>query len=216
MTKPADLGSIEVVVFDLGGVLVDWNPRYLYRELFENDAAMESFLSEVCSPAWNERQDAGRPWREALDELIARHPDQAAMITAYHQRWPEMLRGDMPETVEVLNELKHAGLRLYALTNWSHETFPIARGRVPFLGWFDGIVVSGEERLIKPDPAIFNLLLTRYEIAPTRAVYIDDSSTNVSAASEIGFRALRFVDAQKLRRDLKTLGLPIATQEKTT
>ena len=203
---------VEVVVFDLGGVLVDWNPRYLYRGLFENDAAMESFLSDVCSSAWNERQDAGRPWREAIDELIARHPDQAEMIGAYRQRWPEMLRGDMPETVQVLQELKHAGLRLYALTNWSHETFPIARGRFPFLGWFEGIVVSGEERLIKPDPAIFHRLLTRYDIAPGRAVYIDDSLLNVSAAAEIGFRALRFVDAQKLRHDLKMFGLPIATK----
>ena len=215
MTQPADLASIEVVVFDLGGVLVDWNPRYLYRGLFEDDAAMESFLANVCSPAWNERQDAGRLWREAIDELIARHPDQAAMITAYRHRWPEMLRGDMPETVEVLKELKHAGLRLYALTNWSHETFPIARGRFPFLGWFDGIVVSGEERLIKPDAAIFHRLLTRYDIVPARAVYIDDSPINVSAAAEIGFRGLRFVDAQKLRHDLMALGLPIASQERT-
>jgi 2-haloacid dehalogenase len=215
MTLTKDLAHIEVIVFDLGGVLVDWNPRYLYRGLFDSEATMERFLSDVCSPAWNERQDAGRPWSEALDELIVRHPDQAAMITAYRQRWPEMLRGDMPETVEVLKELKDGGLRLYALTNWSHETFPIARGRFPFLDWFDGIVVSGEERLIKPDPAIFHRLLTRYAIAPARAVYVDDSPVNVSAATEIGFRALRFVDAQKLRHDLRTLGLPIASQENT-
>ena len=213
MTSLKEQLPINVVVFDLGGVLVDWNPRYVYRGMFENDAAMERFLSEVCSPAWNEKQDEGRPWREALDELIARHPDQAAMINMYHQRWPEMLRGDMPETVKVLKELKNAGLRLYALTNWSHETFPIARDRFPFLGWFDGIVVSGEERLIKPDPAIFHRLLTRYNVEPRRAIYIDDSPLNVSAAAEIGFRALQFVEAAQLRRDLIGLGLPVRSEQ---
>jgi len=144
-----------VVVFDLGGVLIDWNPRYLYRKLFDDDEGMERFLSEVCSPEWNTRQDAGRLWREAVSELTTRHPDQAAMIAAYHLRWPEMLGGDIPEAVELLKELKQQRLRLYALTNWSHETFPVARSRFAFLDWFEGIVVSGEERMVKPDPAIF-------------------------------------------------------------
>ena len=183
--------AIDVVVFDLGGVLIDWNPRYLYRKLFDDDAAMERFLTDVCSPEWNERQDAGRPWRQAVAELTSRHPDQASMIIAYHQRWPEMLGSDIPETVELLKELKEQGLRLYALTNWSHETFPVARSRFAFLDWFEGIVVSGEERLIKPDPAIFHRLLTRYDIAPQRAVYIDDSPRNVSAAARVGLHALR-------------------------
>jgi len=196
-------------VFDLGGVLIDWNPRYLYRKLFDDDAAMERFLSEVCSPEWNRRQDAGRLWLEAITELAARHPDQAAMIGAYHQRWPEMLGGDIPETVELLKELKELGLRLYALTDWSHETFPVARSRFAFLDWFEGIVVSGEERLVKPDPAIFHRLLTRYGIAPPRAVYIDDSPRNVSAAADVGLHALRFVGAHRLRQDLIALGLPI-------
>lgn len=198
---------IEAVVFDLGGVLLDWNPRYLYRQLFDDDVAMERFLSAVCSPEWNERQDAGRPWSEAVAELTARHPDQAALITAYYQRWPEMLGGDMPETVELLKELKEQGLRLYALTNWSHETFPVARSRFAFLEWFEGIVVSGEERLVKPDPAIFHRLLLRYNIAPSRAVYIDDSPRNVSAAEGVGLHGLRFVDARSLRKDLIALGL---------
>jgi 2-haloacid dehalogenase len=209
----AKVPPIEVVVFDLGGVLVDWNPRYLYRRLFNDDAAMEHFLSEVCSPEWNERQDAGRPWYEALAELTARHPDQAAMIAAYHQRWLEMLGGDMPETVELLKELKERGLRLYALTNWSHETFPAARSRFAFLEWFEGIVVSGEERLAKPDPEIFYRLLMRYDIVPSRAVYIDDSPRNVSVAAGLGLHALRFVDAHRLRQDLIDLGLPIHNME---
>jgi 2-haloacid dehalogenase len=201
--------SIEVVVFDLGGVLIDWNPRYLYRQLFEDESAMERFLAEVCSPEWNELQDAGRSWREAVAELVARHPDQVAMITAYHERWREMLGGDIAGSVEVLKELKALGLRLYALTNWSHETFPEARRIFPFLDVFEGIVVSGEERLIKPDPVIFHRLLTRYGIAPSRAVYIDDSPRNVAAAAELGFRALRFVNAHRLRQELVDLGLPI-------
>jgi 2-haloacid dehalogenase len=203
--------GIEVVVFDLGGVLVDWNPRHLYRQLFGDDVAMERFLAEVCSPEWNERQDAGRPWREAIADLVARHPDQAPLITAYHQRWPEMLRGEIPDAVEVLTELKALGLRLYALTNWSHETFPVARRRFAFLDCFDGIVVSGEERLIKPDPAIFRRLLTRYDITPAHAVYIDDSPRNVVAAADVGLHALRFVDAHRLREDLIALGLPLAS-----
>ncbi|HVW11649.1 MAG TPA: HAD family phosphatase [Bryobacteraceae bacterium] len=199
--------AIEVVVFDLGGVLIDWNPRYLYRKLFEDDAALEHFLSGVCTPEWNEQQDAGRLWSEAVAELTARHSDHAAMIAAYHQRWPEMLGGDIPETVEILKELKARGLRLYALTNWSHETFHVARSRFAFLDWFEGIVVSGEERLIKPDPAIFHRLLTRYGIEASRAVYIDDSARNVSAAGSLGLHALQFIDAHRLRQNLTALGL---------
>jgi 2-haloacid dehalogenase len=208
-TSPARPAAIDVAVFDLGGVLIDWNPRYLYRKLFDDDVAMERFLAEVCSPEWNERQDAGRLWCEAVAELAARHPDQASMISAYHQRWPEMVGGAIPETVELLEELKGQGLRLYALTNWSHETFHVARSRFAFLDLFEGIVVSGEERLIKPDPAIFHRLLTRYSIVPQRAVYIDDSARNVSAAAGVGFHALRFVDGRQLRQDLIALGLPI-------
>jgi 2-haloacid dehalogenase len=206
MTMPS---HIEVVVFDLGGVLLDWNPRYLYSQLFNDDSAMECFLSNVCSPEWNERQDAGRSWDEAVAELADRYPDQAALITAYHQRWQEMLGGEIPETVELLKQLKERGLRLYALTNWSHETFPMVRCRFAFLDWFDGIVVSGEEQLVKPAPAIFHRLLARYDIAPARAVYIDDSLRNVSAAAGLGFHALQFVDARRLRQNLTALGLPV-------
>lgn len=204
---------IDVAVFDLGGVLVDWNPRYLYRQLFDDDEAMEHFLAEICSPAWNERQDAGRPWTEAIAELVARHPDQAPLIAAYHQRWPEMLRGEISDSVSVVKELKAQGLRLYALTNWSHETFPVARRRFAFLDCFDGIVVSGEEKLIKPDVSIFHRLLTRYAVSPSRAVYIDDSPRNVTVAAELGFHALRFIDPHRLRQDLQALGLSVESTE---
>lgn len=201
---------IDVVVFDLGGVLIDWNPRYLYRQLIGDEAAMERFLSEICSPAWNARQDAGRPWHLAVEELSARHPKHAALIAAYHQRWPEMLGGDIPDAVDLLRELRELkGVRLYALTNWSQETFPLARSRFPFLECFDGFVVSGEERLVKPDPAIFRRLLKRYDITPHHAVFIDDSPANVTAAVGVGFHALQFRGVQQLRHDLIGLGLAI-------
>jgi 2-haloacid dehalogenase len=201
---------IEVVVFDLGGVLIDWNPRHLFRRLFQDEARMEHFLSEVCSPEWNLQQDAGRTWSEALAEVTARHPDYEEMIAAYHDRWPEMLGGELPDTVALLEDLKALGLRLYALTNWSHETFPLTRRRFAFLDWFEAIVVSGEEKLLKPDPEIFHRLLTRCDIVPERAAYVDDSSANVAVAARIGFHARQFVDADRLRRELIAMGVPLA------
>lgn len=214
MSAPAtSRPSIDTVVFDLGGVLIDWDPRHLYRQLFDDHDAMERFLADICSPQWNLQQDAGRPWREAVAELSARHPAHAALIAAYHARWLEMLAGEIPGSVAILHELRERGLRLYALTNWSHETFPVARERFPFLRWFEGILVSGEERLIKPDPAIFRLLLSRYGIAPQRAVFIDDAPHNVAGAAAEGLHAVRFRDAAQLRRDLVALGLPLRAEE---
>lgn len=205
----APTAPIDTVVFDLGGVLIDWDPRHLYRQLFDDTDAMEHFLAEICSPQWNLQQDAGRPWHQAVSELSQRHPEHAAMIAAFHARWPEMLAGEMAGSVAILHELREQGLRLYALTNWSHETFPVALERYPFLQWFEGILVSGEERLIKPDPAIFQLLLSRFEIAPERAVFIDDAPRNITAAATEGLHALRFNDAAQLRRDLIAYGLPL-------
>jgi 2-haloacid dehalogenase len=202
MRQPPD-----TVIFDLGGVLIDWNPRYLYRQLFDDEAAMESFLAEVCSPHWNEQQDAGRPWAEAIASLSEIHPQHAERIAAYRERWPEMLGGVFDGTVELLRDLKMRGVRLYALTNWSRETFPIAQQRYEFLAWFDGIVVSGSERLAKPDPAIFQRLLSRYGINPERAVYIDDAPRNVSAAAQVGLDALLFREADELRGQLIGRGL---------
>lgn len=212
-TAPPSAPVIDAVVFDLGGVLVDWNPRYLYRQLFSDDVAgMEWFLAEVCSPAWNAAQDAGRSWDEAVDEAIARHPDQAARIRAYRDRWIETLGEALAPTVQLLDELRDGDCRLYALTNWSGETFPHALERYPFLGWFDGIVVSGQERLAKPDPAIFLLLMERHDLRAERTVFIDDMAYNVEAAARLGMRAIHFRDAAELRRDLARLGVaPLAT-----
>ena len=204
--------DIDTVVFDLGGVLIDWNPRHLYRKLFEGDiAGMERFLSDVCSPSWNERQDAGRSFDEAIAHLLPQHSDQAHLITAFRDRWSEMLGGEIPGTVAVLSELKAAGIRLYALTNWSRETFPVARTRFDFLRSFEGILVSGQEMLIKPDPAIFDLLFSRFNIQPERSVFIDDSPRNVQCASTTGMQAVLFTDASALRAALIRLGMPIAS-----
>lgn len=195
------------VVFDLGGVLIDWNPRYLYRTLFDDEAAMEAFLAEVVTPEWNREQDAGRSWAEAIEVLAREHPQHRELITAYWHRWEETLGGAIVATVEVLDELRATGVRLLALTNWSAETFSIARHRYPFLEWFDAIVVSGEIRLAKPDPQIFQHLLERHDLDPTRTVFIDDSASNVEAAARLGMIGIRFEGAAGLRRDLVRLGL---------
>ena len=198
---------VKAVVFDLGGVLIDWDPRYLYRKLLDDEAAVEEFLATVCTPEWNAEQDRGRPFAEGVAELVERHPAHAAAITAYHERWAEMLGGAVDGTVEVLAELRAAGVPVYALTNWSAETFGIARERFEFLEWFDGVLVSGEERMIKPDPAIFRLLLDRFGLDPEATFYVDDSPANVAAAERLGFDAVRFTGAARLRRDLAGRGL---------
>lgn len=197
-----------VVVFDLGGVLIDWNPRYLYRKLFDGDAAaMEHFLAEICSPHWNERQDAGRPFAEAEDELIRLHPGKAALIRAWRARFDEMIAGAIEGTVGVLEELRARGTPLYALTNWSAETFAPQRDRFPFLAHFRGILVSGAEGLVKPDPRIFRLLLDRFAIRAEDAVFIDDNPANARAAAGIGMHGIHFRSAGALRGELAALGL---------
>ncbi len=200
--------SRSVVIFDLGGVLIDWNPRYLYRKLFPGDeAGMEQFLGTVCTPHWNERQDAGRPFAEAEDELLALHPDKEHLIRAWRLRFSETIQGAIEGTVEVLTDLKARGTPLYALTNWSGETYPTQLPRFPFLGWFKGTVVSGDEKLIKPDPRIFRLLLDRYGLAAKDCVFIDDNPKNAAAAQALGIHGIHFRDPAALRADLRALGL---------
>jgi 2-haloacid dehalogenase len=199
--------TVHAAVFDLGGVLVDWNPRRLYRKLLEDDAAVEAFLAEICTQEWNAQQDLGRPWSEAVESLARQHPGHRRLIAAYRDRWEEMLGGPIEETVAVLAELRAVGLPLYALSNWSAETFPIARSRYGFLDWFTGIVISGEVRLGKPDPRAFSYLLDRYGLEAGTTVFIDDSERNIAAAAELGMIAIRFQGGQRLRADLAALGL---------
>ena len=200
--------SRSVVVFDLGGVLLNWDPRHLYRRLFDgDDAAMEAFLRDVCTEEWNERQDAGRTFADAAAELLPAHADKAHMIHAFGARFDEMVPGAIAGTVDIVRELKRGGVPVYALTNWSAETFPSQRTRFDFLAEFDGIVVSGEEGVIKPDVRIFRILLDRYSIDPHTAVFIDDNPANARAAAALGIHGIHFQSPELLRRELEALGL---------
>ena len=200
--------SPDSILFDLGGVLIDWNPRYLYRPLFGADeAALEDFLARVCPPEWNLEMDAGRPFAEAVAERQRLFPEHAERIALWHSGWPQMLRDEIPETVELLAALRGRGRRLLALTNWSAETFPIARSRFAFLEWFEDIVVSGEVRLAKPHRSIFELTIRRTGIDPTRTLYIDDSAHNIATAQVMGFHTHHFVNPAALRAHLTQTGL---------
>lgn len=197
-----------VAIFDLGGVLLEWNPRHLYRNLFAGDeAAMEEFLATVCTVEWNERQDAGRTFAEATRELLPRHADKIDLIEAFGTRFGEMIPGAIGGSVEILVELKSRGVPVYAITNWSAETFPAQRARFPFLASFDDIVVSGVEGVIKPDPRIFRILFERNGLAPNDAVFIDDVPANAAAARALGMHGIHFRSPGQLRRELAACGL---------
>jgi 2-haloacid dehalogenase len=199
---------MDTVLFDLGAVLIDWNPRYLYRPLFNGDEkAMEHFLDEIVPGWWNHDIDAGKPFAAAVAERIREHPEHAGMISLWRDSWEKMLRDEIPGSVEILGELRSKGHRLHALTNWSAETFPIARRRFEFLKWFEDIVVSGEVGLAKPDPRIFALTIERCRLDPARTVFIDDSLRNVEAGRTAGMHALHFRHANQLRADLTRLGM---------
>ncbi|WP_211100194.1 HAD family hydrolase [Azospirillum halopraeferens] len=196
------------VVFDIGNVLIEWDPRHLYRDLFDgNEDLMEHFLETVCTPAWNLEQDRGRPWDEAVRTLTAEYPDCAELIRAYHERWEEMVPGEIPGTADILVELKERGTPVYAVTNFSVEKLELARRRFDVLNRFDGVVVSGAVGLVKPDPAIFHRLFEDFALTPADTVFIDDSLPNVEAARSLGMHALPFTGAARLRGDLTALGL---------
>lgn len=199
-----------IVVFDLGGVLIDWNPRYLYRRLIDDEAAMELFLASVCTQAWNETFDAGRPFADGVAELCARHPAQSELIESFDRRWPEMIRGPIDGTVRHLEALAHAGTPLFALSNWSAEKFPHIRERYPFFDHFREIVISGEIGFIKPDPRAFQALLDRTAGPPEACLFIDDSEANVRAAERLGFRTIHFQGPEQLAEALSDHGLPHA------
>jgi len=198
---------VNTVVFDLGNVLVEWNPRRLYERLIPDAEELERFFTQVINHDWIEAQDAGRPFAEGIAVLVAAHPLYESEIRAFRERWEEMVPGPLADTVAILGELKAKATPLYALTNWSHETFPIARPRFPFLDWFDGIVVSGEVGLVKPDARIYRHLLARFGLKAADCVFIDDAPANVAGAEAVGIAGLRFTSAAQLRRDLARLGL---------
>lgn len=196
------MSAAPVIIFDLGAVLIDWNPRHLYRKLFDDEVAMETFLAQICTPAWNAEQDRGRTWDEAVAGLSAEHPEHRDLITAYRDRWEDMLKGPIQGSVDILERMDSAGHELHALTNWSAETFPIARERYGFLQRFRTILVSGEERLAKPDPTIFTLMLQRIGHPAGRCLFIDDSAKNIEAAAALGFDAIHFSDPEQLQVEL--------------
>jgi 2-haloacid dehalogenase len=196
--------NIKTIIFDLGGVLIDWNPEYVFLNEFHGDRKkMNWFFDNICTSQWNEEQDAGVSYHKATEERVKLFPEYEELIRMYYGRWEEMLGGQISGTVEILKNLKDSGqFRLIALTNWSHETFPIALDRFEFLSWFEGIVVSGEEKLIKPDPKIYQITLNRYGIEPQSAVFIDDREINVQAAIQQGMQGIQFKSPNQLKNEL--------------
>jgi 2-haloacid dehalogenase len=202
-------GDRPTIVFDLGGVLVDWDPRHVYRELIPDQHEMERFLAEVCTLEWHRHHDLGRPLAEGVAELAARHPDRRDLIEAWHHRFDDMMPGDHPETVALLADVVALGDPVYAVTNWSADGWPMALDRFDFLAWFAGIVVSGIEGVAKPDRAIYDLLVHRYGLRREGTVVVDDWDRNVEGARAAGLQAIHFTSAAALRDDLRALGLPV-------
>ena len=195
--------QIKNIVFDFGGVLVDWNPRYLYDKYFGDAKQSQWFLDNICLYSWNLQMDGGKPFAEGVKELQAEHPEWAEAIAIYHTRWVEMMGGEVAGTADVLRSAKAAGYKIYGLTNWSAETFPMIRDTYPVFREFDGIVVSGEEHLLKPDAAIYRCLLERYALRAEESLFIDDNQDNVAAARAIGMEAVRFENAEQLEKVLR-------------
>lgn len=197
---------IRNIVFDLGGVLVDWNPEYLFKDVFRDRSELEHFLENICTPDWNEQQDAGRSLSEAIRTLQERHPKYRNEIRLYYDEWTTMLGGPMEQNVALLKPLK-ANYKIFGLTNWSAETYPIAYDLYPFFGEFEGIVVSGEEKLAKPDERIYLTLLERYGLIATECLFIDDSARNIRAATALGFQTVHLEDHTRLKEQLTQLGI---------
>lgn len=204
--------TIDAVIFDLGGVLIDWDPRYLYRPLFSDPSAMETFLATVCTADWHRAHDLGADIRRSCEELASRHPECRDMIMIWAERGEEMVAGQFDDTVAVLGEVKAAGVPCYALSNMEPDAFAVRRRRFPFLQWFDGHVISGVEGVAKPDRRIFEILLRRHRLSPQRCVFIDDQARNVDAARDLGMLALQYSSAARLRRDLSALGVALPGQ----
>ena len=198
---------IDAALFDLGRVLLDWDPRYYYRSLFSSEEALEQFVQIVVAHDWYLEMDAGKCAEEAIAERCRAYPEHAALIARWKEGWPSMLRGPIAGSVEILDQLRGRGLRLYALTNFSRETWPIAKARFDFLSWFEDTIVSGEHGIVKPDPRIFELAVLRCRLVPARTVFIDDALANVEAGHRLGFHALQFISPEKLREDLARLDL---------
>ncbi|MFN5478860.1 MAG: HAD family hydrolase [Chitinophagaceae bacterium] len=195
---------IDTIIFDLGGVLIDWQPDHMYKKIIKDEQQRKWFLETICTMEWNEQQDGGRTIQEANNELITQYPEHRELILAYYERWEEMLVGPILPTVELFKNIKSSGkYKLYALTNWSAETFPRALELFDFLHWFDGRVVSGEEKTRKPYKEIYDIILNRFSLSPQKTLFIDDNIKNINAAKEIGINCIHFSSPEQLTEELK-------------
>lgn len=203
------MAVINTIIFDLGNVLIDWNPQHVFNETyFDSVEKRDYFLSHICTMDWNEQQDAGRSIVEATQELIEKFPDWEKPIRDYYGRWTEMLGGPIPRSIEIFRLLKESGnYKLYALTNWQAGLFDIALVRYDFLHWFDGRVVSGEEKMRKPAPEFYTLLLNRYSVNAAEALFIDDNVRNIKAAEALGINSIHFKNAEELYQQLTALAI---------
>jgi 2-haloacid dehalogenase len=199
---------INTIIFDLGGVLIDWNPRHLYRKIFKTEEEIEWFLKNICTNEWNEQQDAGRSFAEATEELLAKFPEHEQPIRAWYGRWQETINGSIEGTVDILRAIRDSKkFKLYALTNWSAESFPWALDNFEFLHWFEGIAVSGVEKTRKPFPEFYHLLLNRYQIDPAKSIFIDDSHRNVLGGEAVGIKGIHFQSPEQLKIELQKVGI---------
>ena len=202
------MSKIKNIIFDLGGVLIDWNPDYVFKEVFIDDEKLAWFYREICTMDWNENQDAGYPLKKATEERIALFPQYEDWIRLYYGRWEEMLGESIQGTVDLLKQcVESPALKVVALTNWSAETFPIALKKFDFLQWFEGIVVSGEEMTRKPFPDIYQTTLKRFDLKPEQSLFIDDNKRNIEAAKALGIHCIHFSSPQQLEKELKKLNV---------
>ncbi len=194
---------IKNIVFDFGGVVVDWNPRHLYRDYFRDDDKMEWFLANVCTNEWNLQQDSGRPFAEGIALLTPQYPEYAEAIQLYYDGWEKMLGGMVEGTIDLMRRLRDRGYPLYGLTNWSAETFPFIAGTHKCFSWLQGVVMSGQEKVAKPDPAIYNILLDRYNLSPDETLFIDDNPLNIAAATAIGLHTILFISPEQTTKEIE-------------
>ena len=205
------MSKIDNIIFDLGGVLIDWNPEYVYLDVFNGDRQkMKWFFDNICTGDWNENQDAGYPMAKATEERVALFPEHEKLIRMFYGRWDDMLGDSIPETVKILHNLiKSSNYKVVALTNWSHETFPKALKKFDFLQWFEGIVVSGEEKTRKPFEDIYQITLNRFGLEPEHSIFIDDNLRNIEAANSIGINGIQYKSPEHLVRQLKQYNIHI-------
>ncbi|ASE60626.1 HAD family phosphatase [Chryseobacterium indologenes] len=202
--------NIKNIIFDFGGVLMDWNPRYFFKDYFNDDEKMEYFLENIAQDEWNIEQDRGRSLAEGTEIQVKKFPEWEKEIRAFYDNWTVMLKSDIPQNVEVLRKLRKTDYHLFGLSNWSEETFPYALENYDFFQLFDGkIVVSGTEKLIKPDPKIWHVLLERYQIKAEESVFIDDNQKNIEMAESLGFNTIHVLPDTDLEKELTGLGIKI-------